>query len=215
MNSLGADPPIVSLFEGIQNGLALLQTFEKIAGRSVKWDSVYKTNLNTSKCIENLNQAVEIGKKLGFSLANISGRDIYEKNKIRTLNLLGQMMRFEYLKVFTTLGGGARIKDEQIVNWVNKLTSEKSVKISGFDDPLISDSKAILTLIDVIKPNSIDWKLFQSGAEESSKMMNARYTLSIIRKLSGTVYAFPEDIVNCNAPLILTVYASMMAISQG
>jgi hypothetical protein len=38
--------------------------------------------------------------------------------------------------------------------------------------------------------------------------------LSMIRHSGGNVYALPEDIVEHNAAMVMTVYASLMAIAE-
>lgn len=212
MNSCGVDPFIVNLLDGLQDGLILLQMFDKIEPGCVDWKKVAKDKMNRFKAVGNLNYAVEVGKGINLSLVNISGADIYDKNKKLVIALLWQMMRYDYLKIFKKLGGGAKIKDEQIVKWANEKTAGKNVKIDSFRDEKISTSRPILTLIDTIKPDVVDWSIISVSEDEELLSRNAKYVLSMVRKYGGTIYALPEDIVEHNPQMVMTVYASLMAM---
>lgn len=71
LNSLDVDPPVVSLFEDLKDGLILLQAFDKVLPGSVSFKHVNKKPANGEvsrfKALENTNYAVEIGKANGFS----------------------------------------------------------------------------------------------------------------------------------------------------
>jgi plastin-3 len=41
-------------------------------------------------------------------------------------------------------------------------------------------------------------------------MDNARYAVSIARKIGARVYALPEDIVECKNKMIMTIFATLM-----
>ena len=211
MNSCGVDPFIVSLYDGLEDGLILLQMFDKIEPGTVDWSKVSKTKLNKFKCVENCNQCIECGKKLGLSLVGISGTDINTHNGKLVLALLWQMMRYDYLKTFKKLGAGARIKDEQIVKWANDVTGAKC-HIESFKDPSIRTSKPLLTLIDILKPDTVDWTIYEESEDPQKLARNAKYVLSMVRKFGGTVYALPDDILECNPQMVMTVYASLMAM---
>lgn len=42
-------------------------------------------------------------------------------------------------------------------------------------------------------------------------MLNAKYAVSMARKIGARVYALPEDIVEVNPKMVLTVFACLMA----
>ena len=50
----------------------------------------------------------------------------------------------------------------------------------------------ILNLIDVIKPGVIDYSIVVSSEEAS--LSNAKYAVTMARKIGAPVYALPEDI---------------------
>lgn len=72
--------------------------------------------------LENCNYAVELGKKLKFSLVGIAGQDISEGNQTLTLALVWQLMRAYTLTVLSQLAsaGQETIVESKIVEWVNE-----------------------------------------------------------------------------------------------
>jgi hypothetical protein len=215
LNSSGVEPFVFDLYDGVCDGSALLQIEDKVIPGSVDWKKVNKGAMNKFKATQNCDYAIEVAKDPNHfraSLVGIGGANINAKHKQFTLALMWQLMRFDYLKTFTKLGGGAKIKDEQVVAWANEKTSGKGVSITSFKDEAIANSRPILTLIDILKPDTVDWSLVEDGDEEKLKR-NAMYVLSMVRKFGGTVYALPEDLVEHNASMVMTVYASLMALA--
>lgn len=214
MNSCGVDPFVTNLVDGVADGLIILQMLDKIEPGCVDWKKVNTKQMNKFKATQNNDYATQICKDtLGLSVVNISGADINDGNLKLILGLLLQMMRYDYLKTFKKLGGGSKIKDDQIVKWANEKTSGRC-SITSFKDDSISNSKPIITLIDILKPNTVDWSIFDESDEDDKKAKNAKYVLSMIRKFGGTVYALPEDIMEHVPEMVMTVYASLMAISE-
>ncbi|KAH0785115.1 fimbrin [Histomonas meleagridis] len=214
MNSCGVDPFVSNLADGVKDGLVLLQMLDKLEPGCVNWKQVSTQKMNKFKAVQNNDYVVKICKEtLGLSVVNISGADINDGNTKLILAVMWQMMRYDYLKTFKKLGGGAKIKDEQIVAWANEKTAGKC-EIKSFKDDAISDSKPILTLIDVLKPETVDWSIYDSSGEPEMMARNAKYVLSMVRKFGGTVYALPEDIVEHVPEMVMTVYASLMAIAE-
>eukprot|EP00122_Pirum_gemmata_P017551 Pgem_evm1s16439 len=57
----------------------------------------------------------------------------------------------------------------------------------------------IIDLVDCIKPESIDYDIVISNASSNKdKMNNAKYAVSMARKIGAGVYALPEDIAEVN-----------------
>ena len=73
----------------------------------------------------------------------------------------------------------------------------------------------ILKLIDVIQPNFIDFSnVTMSPESEEEYLRNAQYTLTMARRLGAPVYALPEDIVELNGQMIMTVFAGLMLVNK-
>jgi hypothetical protein len=212
LNSYGFDPLITDLGAGLADGEVLLALLDKIEPGCVDWKRVGKGKASKFRSVQSLDYALEIAKGLGLVIVGISGNDIYDSNMKLVLAVMWQLMRYDYLKTFKKLGGGARIKDEQIVAWANEKSAGKGITITGFGDDQIKNSRPILAVLDVVKPQNVDWALFEEDPDPGKMKRNAMYALSIIRKEGGTLFALPEDIVEGKAKMIMTVYASLMAL---
>ena len=69
----------------------------------------------------------------------------------------------------------------------------------------------IIHLIDVIKPGVIDYSIVNDKvATEEECMSNAKYAITMARKIGAPVYALPEDIAEVKHKMVMTVYASLM-----
>jgi len=158
---------------------------------------------------------VELGKQLRFSVVGIQGKDIYDGNRTLTLALIWQLMRAYTLTVLShcTQSGEQLATDKEIVDWVNaKLKSSgKNSQIRNFQDPSISNAKVIADLIDAIQPGVIQYDLLHEGHGDQDKLANAKYAITVARKMGAKVYALPEDIVEVKPKMVMTVFACLMA----
>uniref|UniRef100_A0A7N6BLA1 Plastin-3 n=1 Tax=Anabas testudineus TaxID=64144 RepID=A0A7N6BLA1_ANATE len=200
-----------------RDALVILQLYEKIKV-PVDWNNKVnkppypKLGTNMKK-LENCNYAVDLGKTAKFSLVGIGGQDLNDGNPTLTLALVWQLMRRYTLNVLEELGDGEKVNDDIIVKWVNKTLADagKSAKISSFKDKEISNSLAVLELIDAIQPGSINYELIKTGSlSEIDKLENAKYAVSMARKIGARVYALPEDLVEVKPKMVMTVFACLM-----
>uniref|UniRef100_A0A8C7MPY1 Lymphocyte cytosolic protein 1 (L-plastin) n=1 Tax=Oncorhynchus kisutch TaxID=8019 RepID=A0A8C7MPY1_ONCKI len=217
MNSLGVNPRVNHLYVDIDDALVIFQLYEKI-NVPVDWDRVNKppySKLGSNmKKLENCNYAVELGKKEAkFSLVGIAGQDLNEGNRKLTQALLWQLMRRYTLNILEELGDGQKVNDDTIVTWVNNtLTQAGKGTISGFKDGSIATSMPVLDLIDAIQPGSIRYDLIKvEDLTEEEKLNNAKYAISMARKIGARVYALPEDLVEVKPKMVMTVFACLMA----
>uniref|UniRef100_A0A7N6A6J6 Plastin-2 n=1 Tax=Anabas testudineus TaxID=64144 RepID=A0A7N6A6J6_ANATE len=217
MNSLGVNPRVNHLYGDIDDAIVIFQLYEKIKV-PVDWDRVNKPPYpklgSNMKKLENCNYAVELGKKEAkFSLVGIAGQDLNEGNKTLTLALLWQLMRRYTLNILEELGDGQKVTDDTIVSWVNDmLTQAGKSTISSFKDGSISSSMPVLDLIDAIQPGSIRYDLLKTeDLTEEEKLNNAKYAISMARKIGARVYALPEDLVEVKPKMVMTVFACLMA----
>ncbi|KAM5217821.1 plastin-3 isoform 3-T3 [Ctenodactylus gundi] len=217
MNSLGVNPHVNHLYADLQDALVILQLYERIKV-PVDWSKVNKPpypklGANMKK-LENCNYAVELGKHPAkFSLVGIGGQDLNDGNQTLTLALVWQLMRRYTLNVLEDLGDGQKANDDIIVNWVNRTLSEagKSTSIQNFKDKTISSSLAVVDLIDAIQPGCINYDLVKSGnLTEDDKHNNAKYAVSMARRIGARVYALPEDLVEVKPKMVMTVFACLM-----
>uniref|UniRef100_A0A4W4EWF3 Plastin-3 n=1 Tax=Electrophorus electricus TaxID=8005 RepID=A0A4W4EWF3_ELEEL len=220
MNSLGVNPHVNHLYGDLQDALVILQLYERIKV-PVDWNNKVnkppypKIGTNMKK-LENCNYAVELGKTTAkFSLVGIGGQDLNDGNPTLTLALVWQLMRRYTLNVLEDLGDGEKVNDDIIVNWVNKTLAGagKSTKISSFKVlySKISSSLAVLDLIDAIQPGCVNYELVKTGClSEGDKLENAKYAVSMARKIGARVYALPDDLVEVKPKMVMTVFACLM-----
>ncbi|KAG1420073.1 hypothetical protein G6F58_004330 [Rhizopus delemar] len=114
LNSLNVEPGVYNLFEDLQDGLVLLQAFEKVAPGVVNWRAVSrKQPLSRFKQIENCNYAVHLGQELRFSLVGIQGSDIVDGQRTLTLGLVWQLMRENIVHTLQSLNKNGRFISDQ------------------------------------------------------------------------------------------------------
>uniref|UniRef100_A0A8C3LBF8 Lymphocyte cytosolic protein 1 n=1 Tax=Chrysolophus pictus TaxID=9089 RepID=A0A8C3LBF8_CHRPC len=212
-------PSICRIFssDDLSDALVIFQLYEKIKV-PVDWNRVNKPPYpklgGNMKKLENCNYAVELGKNQAkFSLVGIAGQDLNEGNRTLTLALIWQLMRRYTLSILEDIGGGEKVNDEIIVNWVNEtLTAAgKDSTISSFKDGKISTSMPVLDLIDAIQPGSIKYDLLKTeDLNDEEKLNNAKYAISMARKIGARVYALPEDLVEVKPKMVMTVFACLM-----
>ncbi|XP_064206348.1 plastin-3 [Anguilla rostrata] len=218
MNSLGVNPNVNHLYIDLQDALVILQLYEKIRV-PVDWNNKvnkppYSKIGSNMRKLENCNYAVDLGKnEAKFSLVGIGGQDLNDGNSTLTLALVWQLMRRYTLNVLEDLGDGQKVNDDIIVKWVNKTLSEagKNSKITSFKDKEISSSLPVLDLIDAIQPGSVSYDLVKTGSlSEDDKLENAKYAVSMARKIGARVYALPDDLVEVKPKMVMTVFACLM-----
>ncbi|GAB0095949.1 plastin-1 [Sergentomyia squamirostris] len=218
MNSMGVAPHVNWLYSDLADGLVIFQLCDIIKPGIVNWNRVHKKFTPLRKFmekLENCNYAVELGKQLKFSLVGVAGQDISDGNATLTLALIWQLMRAYTLSILSRLANtGNPIIEKEIVQWVNqKLQSAgKSTSLKSFQDTAISDGKIVIDLIDSIKKGSINYDLVKQGGTEEDNLANAKYAVSMARKIGARVYALPEDITEVKPKMVMTVFATLMAM---
>ncbi|KAL7752347.1 fimbrin [Sorochytrium milnesiophthora] len=219
MNSLGVEPFVNSIFDDLRDGLILLQTIDKVQPELVDWKKVNKAPVTSRfKRVENCNYVVVLGKSLKFTLVGIQGSDITDGSKTLTLGLVWQLMRAHIISVLKSLShDGVDITEDDMVRWANDTVKRggKKLSITSLKDSSLKSSVFFLDLLNGIKPGVVNYELVTDGATEDNAKSNAKYAISIARKLGATIFVLPEDITEMRQRLILTFVGSMMAIDRG
>jgi len=221
LNSLGLDDVYVNhLFDGsLADGLVILKAEDKIEPGIVHWK---KVNLKTPitikfKRIENCNYAVVIGKQMQFSLVNVGGVDIETCNHKLILSIIWQLMRYHTIKVLSSISGtGDKIADADIVSWANGMVKNAGFGTSmrNFKDKSLSSGHFLMDLVSAMKPESVNRDIIMPGNNEEEKKNNARYAISVARKIGATVFLTWEDIVEVKSKMIMTFVGCLMAVHQ-
>ena len=216
MNSMGVNPFVQYLYNDLKDGNVIFQLYDIIKPGCVNWTKVIrkfnKMRMNFEK-LENCNYAVDLGKQCKFSLVGIGGQDILEGNETLTLALVWQLMRGYTLSLLTKISSSSSpVNDKLIREWANDKLKEggKRTSFTSFQDSSLSDSKAILDLIDCIKRNMVNFDLVKDCSNEEDRLSNAKYAISMARKIGAKVYALPEDIVEVKPKMVMTIFACLM-----
>ncbi|XP_031381373.1 fimbrin-5 [Punica granatum] len=223
MNSLGIAHYVNHVFEDVRTGWVLLEVLDKIAPGSVNWKHATKPPIKMPfRKVENCNQVVKIGKELKFSLVNVAGNDIVQGNKKLILAFLWQLMRFTMLQLLKNLRShsqGKEITDSDILNWANNKVKKagRTSQMDSFKDKNLSNGIFFLELLSSVEPRVVNWSLVTKGETDEEKKLNATYIISVARKLGCSIFLLPEDIIEVNQKMILTLTASIMywSLQQG
>jgi len=73
----------------------------------------------------------------------------------------------------------------------------------------ISNARVVIDLIDCIKPGTINYDLVRESGPDEGNLANAKYAISMARKIGARVYALPEDITQVKQKMmVMTVFAT-------
>mmetsp|Transcript_113 Transcript_113/g.206 ORF Transcript_113/g.206 Transcript_113/m.206 type:complete len:631 (+) Transcript_113:113-2005(+) len=217
INSLNIpDLYINNLFEDLHDGIGILMLEDNIQPGIVQWKRVTKNTKSRFKKVENCNYAVDIGKQMGFSMVNIGGLDIVDKVKKLILAIIWQLMRKYTLLVLAQLAtheGLTEVTEDHVIQWANRkvASSGKSSSMRNFKDQSLKSGVFLLDLVNAIEPRAVNWELVTAGSTPEEQESNAKYSISIARKIGACVFLTPEDIVEVKSKMIMTFVSSLWA----
>ena len=214
INSLGLNDDngepihINNLYEESKDGILLLRTLEKIKPGVVNWKVVDKKANNPFKKTVNCNEVIDASKKSKYHIVGIGGGDIRDGNKKYILAIVWQMMRAHSLQV---VGGKT---EEELISWGNERVDE-NLRVQSLKDKKLGNSLYFINIMKSIEPRSINWDIVVTDKDdEESKQNNAKYAISIARKLGATVFLVWEDIAEVKSKLLLTFLASLFEVGN-
>ncbi|KAK6299418.1 hypothetical protein J4Q44_G00309280 [Coregonus suidteri] len=173
----------------------------------------------------------------GFSKINNLSSDIKEKDDLRRAeSMLVQADRLgcrQFVTPADVVCGNPKLNLAFVANLFNKYPSltkpegqdldwarlegetreERTFRnwMNSLGDRGISSSLPVLDLIDSIQPRSVTYDLVKTGMlSDDDKLDNAKYAVSMARKIGARVYALPEDLVEVKPKMVMTVFACLM-----
>mmetsp|Transcript_15071 Transcript_15071/g.25123 ORF Transcript_15071/g.25123 Transcript_15071/m.25123 type:complete len:586 (-) Transcript_15071:608-2365(-) len=215
INSLNIENVYVNdLFNETMDGVVLLKVMNQVEPGIVVQKRVNQDPKSRFKKVENGNYVVELGKIMKFSLINVGGLDIVDGNKKLILAIMWQLMRKYTLSVLSELAIKQNISDvseDHIVAWANETVkaSGKSSTMKSFKDSSLKNSIFFLELVAAMEPRAIKWEVVKRTSEESDLLLNAKYVISVARKVGACVFLTPEDIVEVKSKMIMTFLAEV------
>ena len=188
INSLNIEDLYINhLFEDLKDGTYLCKIEDKLVPGSVNWKSITKPAKHRIVKVQNCNYAIEVAKKLKIHCELIGGLDIVDGNKKLVLGVIWQFFRMDVLK---TLGS---LTDDQILHWANERVAEE-YRVLNFKDPKIRRGHLFFRVLETIEPRCIDWDFVLPGDTPEEIENNAKYIISVGRRLGMTVFITWEQI---------------------
>merc|ERR1712003_405114 len=127
-------------------------------------------------------------------------------------------MRYHLLKFLASLSvDGKPVTDKDVIEFCNqsimKSDLDKKPQIKSFNDPTISSGLFFIYLVASIEPDICNWELVTDGDSDEDKKLNAKYAISLARKMGAIIFLLPEDIVEVRNKMCMTFCAAVMAES--
>lgn len=212
MNSLGVEPAVSHILWDLRDGSILLQALAKLYPGEPSLGSVAESKrISRFQMIENTNRVVSFCKgHVKLSMVGIQGADITDGSVTLTKALVWQLMRDHLLR--TLRSTSPKIKDADMLAWANEKVVDQ--KISSFGDPLLKNGAFLISLLRALDPSIEPIKVLSYDSDEAELLNNARYILSVARRMGAALFLLPEDIVECKAKMIMTFVASLMALQR-
>lgn len=200
------DPFVNNLYVDLQDGTILLQAFDKMHPGIVDWKRASrKLPLNRFKQVENTNYAIMIGQHLRYTLVNMQGADIVDGSPTLTLGIVWQMMRENVTQTMKKLSKSGRdITDMEMIRWANEAVQRggKTSKVGSFKDPSFKTGVFVCDVLNGVRPGSVDYAMVSRGTNLEDAKLNAKYAISVARKIGAVIFVLPEDIIECRAKLV-------------
>ena len=193
---------IDNLFEEVRDGLVILRVCHRIDNASVDMTKPNWTPKNMFHRNGNCDMAEASMTTLGVRCVGVGSQDIRDGHKKNILAMVWQLMRVHYLKII-----GSKTEAD-LINWVNSVVQPES-PIRNFADSQLADGRALIKLCADIEPRMINWDLVTEGATDEDKEMNAKYAISIARKLGAIIFMVWDDIPRLNKKMLLIFVCSL------
>lgn len=213
LNSLGCEEHCNDLCEDTADGVLLLQAMNILKRGSVVAKRVNKRPVKMKiKQHENCNYFFDLCKDIGLKLMGIGGTDIVDKNRKLVTSLLWQLMRYHIMSLLGS-GTGTEVTEQDLIQWMNsKLTTFNSPRfVKNFKDKALGDGLAFLDLLAGLQPGILNPDfVFDPPKDDKDREMNAKYVISVARKIGCSIFLTWEDIVEAKSKMLAILAASIM-----
>jgi hypothetical protein len=99
-------------------------------------------------------------------------------------------VRIHYLQII-----GSKT-EQDIIAWANSAVGD--MQIANFRDKQLADGRFLIKLCASIEPRVVNWDLVTPGETDVDRSMNAKYAISIARKLGAIIFLVWDDVVEVN-----------------
>ncbi len=145
-------------------------------------------------------------------------------NQKLVLGFMSQLMKYHTFKMLSQLAFDGFAADEaEILSWANNRVAAAAtatgqqgdlIKIASFNDPELATGIYLLYLLNSVRP-IVNWEVVTDGDTPHQQELNAKYVISIARKMGAAVFLDWEDIVEVKAKSIMLFVASIMLVDSG
>ena len=146
-------------------------------------------------------------RETGVKMIGVGAQDISDGNKKNILAMIWQLMRIHYLKII-----GSKT-DKDIVNWCNSIVQTET-PLAHFGDPQLASGRLLIKIAGSIEPRMINWDLVTPGETDEDKELNAKYAISIARKLGAIIFMVWDDIPRLNKKMLLIFACSIYDLAH-
>ena len=104
--------------------------------------------------------------------------------------------------------------EAELVKWANERVGDKAPAIKDFKDKTnLPNGHFLIQLCSTIEPRYVNWDLLTPGETDEDKCLNAKYGITLARKLEAVIFCVWEDMVNVNPKQNLIIYSSLCDIA--
>ena len=199
INSLDIEGVFVdNLYEDLKDGLILCKVIHRIDDKVIEWPKVVMQPKNVFNRLSNCQCAVDGAAKLKVQLVGIGNSDIHDGNRKLVLAIVWQLVRLHALQII-----GSKTEDD-LLAWVSE-----TEPVAKFNDEKFRNGRLLIQLCAKIEPKVINWDLVYEGKDEQEQADNARYAISVARKLGAIIFCVHDDIVALNKKMILVFVCAL------
>jgi len=83
------------------------------------------------------------------------------------------------------------------------------MKIKNFADKAMADGVFLIKLCASIEPRIVNWDLVTKGETAEDRQQNAKYAISIAKKLGAVIFLVWDDVLEVNKKMMLIFIASL------
>mmetsp|Transcript_25076 Transcript_25076/g.34949 ORF Transcript_25076/g.34949 Transcript_25076/m.34949 type:complete len:177 (+) Transcript_25076:225-755(+) len=95
-----------------------------------------------------------------------------------------------------------------------KKNSKDNKSIQSLKDETLSTSIFYLLLLWSKSPFSVNWRFVTPGTNDEQKVLNARYAITVARKIGVSVFVLPEDLVEINQKMVLVFLGGILGLES-
>ena len=143
---------------------------------------------------------------MGLKLIGIGGNAIVQGHQKDSMSMIWSLMKH---RLMSEVKGG---NEKELIQWVNARVSGICPPIRDFRDKTLSTGTYLIHVISTIEKKYVKQNLVKEGSTDEEKALNAKYGITLARKLGANVFCLWEDMVKVDPKQNLIMYATLQGI---